>query len=160
MRFIFSLIPLYGVLAAIGVFAMGTGSFNTEHMGGGYVATTFVILLVIAVFGIIPTIVSIFEHVSQLGRLQEEKEEVENNILHCDAIKKHIEMVTNIATEIDAEILAKSNVDHPIVKAMQELTRAESDLRYARNKVAGVKSKIAARKRGPYRWVVSMYGEE
>jgi len=42
---------------------------------------------------------------------------------------------------------------------MQELSSAQKSLRSYKNDLSDVRGRIAARKTGPFGWVVTMYGE-
>lgn len=160
MKFLFSLIPLYGLLGLILVVMIGTGQFDHRFVGDGYIFITFISSLFIGLFGLVSPIVTVFTHLNDLSYIQRKIEVIKNCKTHRTAIKEHIKTVTNIASTLDAELLVKSNIDHPVVKAMDELVSAEDSLTYARNELAAYKGKIAARKRGPFKWVVNLYGEE
>jgi hypothetical protein len=110
-------------------------------------------------FGIISTFNSVFNHVGELGKLVEYKQNVMTADEFLVAAKENIKTVTDVAKDLDTAVLAKSNVDHPAVRAMDTLMSAQKSLQGAKNNVNYTQGKIAARKIGPFGWVVKMYGE-
>lgn len=157
MKFIFSLIPAYGLGgAALSIFTlMGVvPQYNHATM-----FVTVVVGIIIALFGLISTFTAVFNHVDQLGSLVEHKQDVTNAEEYLAEAKKHIKTVTDIAKELDDAVLAKSDVDHPAVKAMHALTSAQNILKTTKDTLNYTQGKIAARKAGPFSWVVTLYGE-
>ncbi len=157
MKFLFTLIPLVGLFGLYLIFGSIFGWFG--NIGDGCIIV-FIVGLVLALCGIISPFVSIFTHVDELGALVSAKLEVINAEKYLTEIKEHVKTVTDIAKDVDDSILVKSNVDHPIVKAMQQLSKAQSTLRKEQDRVARYTGKIHARKAGPFSWVVNVYGEE
>lgn len=157
MKFLFSLIPFYGIAGFAVAFSSLMGVMPMYNAGSAVIMA--IIAAVIALFGIISTFVSIFTHTEQLGKIIEHKKDVEDAEEYLEAAKEHVKTVTDIAKELDESVLAKSSVDHPAVKAMNTLTSAQSTLKNAKSYLNTIQGRIAARKVGPFGWVVSMYGE-
>jgi hypothetical protein len=160
MKFLISLIPFYGLAGAIVVISTITGLITFE--GGcdsaGMVITTIGGILV-ALFGFISTLVALFTHVDNLGDLVKYKNNVEAAEEFLKASKEHVKTVTDIANDVDDSLLVKSGIDHPIVKAMQTLTSAQHELLNSKNKLNRTLGMIAGRKKGPFGWIVKLYGD-
>ena len=99
-----------------------------------------------------------FNHLSELGYLKEREDDVVTYTDYLKEMKEHVKMITE-DTKLDDNLLAKSNVDHPIISALHTLKVAEDDVQCSKRRVNDMKSRIAARKAGPFGWVVDMYGE-
>jgi hypothetical protein len=157
MRILFSLIPIYGLAGAALAIASAMSMVPTYN----HATMTFQIVVgtIIAMFGIISTFNSVFNHVAELGKLVEHKQDVTNAEEYLTEAKEHIKTVTDIAKDLDAAVLAKSDVDHPAVRAMKELTSAQSTLKSTKDTLNHTQGQIAARKAGPFNWVVTLYGE-
>ena len=156
MKKLFSLIPLYAVLAVLYLIAMSAGMVNIPAH-----ATIFTTVLagIIGAFSGISSIISVFSHIDQLASLKRRKQELINDEEHLKEMKEHVKLITD-STDLDENLLAKSNVDHPIVSALSHLAQAERSVRDSKDRIAYTRSSIDARKTGPFKWVVDMYGEE
>lgn len=160
IRNIFSFAPYYGVLATILAVCMGVGVFPTMDVPVGITATIFIAIVLIALITIISSVASVFNHLDNLANLREYTNNVKNYEEHVEQIKESIKMITDNSKDFDADVLAKSNVDHPIVKAMRELTDAQDRLRDCKNRVGDYAARISARATGPFSWVVANYGDK
>lgn len=160
IRHIFSFAPYYGVISTVIAVCMGLGLFPTEYVGDGYKGIIFVSLVLIALITIISSVASVFAHLDNLANLRDYVGRVKNHEEHIDNIKESIKMITDNSKDFDADVLAKSNVDHPVVKAMHELTTAQDRLRDCKNSVEDYKGRISARRDGPFGWVVATYGDK
>ena len=160
IRHIFSFAPYYGVISAILVICMGLGYFPTDAVSNPVKAVVFIALVLIALITIISSVAAVFNHLDHLSEVRDYKGRIKNHEEHIEQIKESIKMITEKAGEFDAEVMAKSNVDHPIVKAMHRLTDAQDKLRDCKNTVADYKARISARESGPFGWVVKTYGAE
>lgn len=160
IRHLFSFAPYYGVISVVVAVCMGLGLFPTEDVGDGYKGIVFAALVLIALITIISSVASVFTHLDNLASLREYEGSVKNHEEHVEQIKESIKMITDNSKDFDADVLAKSNVDHPIVKAMHELTCAQDRLRDCKNRVEDYKGRISARAAGPFKWVVDTYGDK
>jgi len=157
MKFLLSLIPIYGFGGAILV--IGTLMGIVPQYSPPAAVITIVVGGIIALVGIISTFSSVFNHVEELGKLVEYRQDVTTADEFLVAAKENIKTVTDVAKDLDTAVLAKSNVDHPAVRAMDTLMSAQKSLQGAKNNVNRTQGQIAARKVGPFGWVVKMYGE-
>ena len=155
MKALFS-ITIYGILSVLLLFGMFAGliSFDTNEANGFMI----LILTLIAVFGNVSTVVSLFSHLDDIKSVIGRKEEVVSAEHSLREMKEHVKMVTEHSGELDAQVMAKSNVDHPIVPAMRLVAIAESHLEDLKNSLSRSRARIAARDAGPFSWIVSAYG--
>lgn len=156
MKFVFKLIPVYGLM---GLWLALAACFDWVPVQNEAAFGVFLVGAIIALFGLISPIVSIFSHADELGKVVQCTQDVENAKAYLEEVKEHVKTVTEVAKEVDDSLIAKSDVDHPIVKAMRELTSAQNTLREEQDQLSRYKGNIAARKAGPFSWVVTMYGE-
>lgn len=157
MKFLFKLIPLYAVLSIVGLVLLLSDVLEFGNFVSAAMAITFVIV------GLVSTIssyTSVFEHLYELGKLQKAIADLTNTEEYLREMKDHVKMITDKADKLDDNVLAKSNVDHPIVSALHILKQAQGDVGCAKNNINDYESRIAARKNGPFGWVVDMYGEK
>jgi len=157
MKKIFSLIPVYAVVSVVYFFALAFGGIQLSE---GWALSTGIISFIVALFTVISSVSSVFTHVSELGTLRQRVKEVSNAEEFLKEMKEHVKMITDSSKELDEGLLAKSNVDHPIVSALSQLNNAQRQLRDSKNQLAYVEGYISARKAGPFKWVVDMYGEK
>lgn len=159
MRLFFSLFPVYAVISVLIIIGLGSGIFPNENVDTGWKVLLGVMAVLVGLITIIGSFGSVFTHVQQLGQLQHRKQKIEHAEEHIKNVQETIKMVTDVATDIDESLIVKSNVDHPVVKAMRELTEAQDKLLRYKNDLAHIRGEIYARKHGPFGWVVKMYGE-
>jgi len=157
MKTLFRLIPLYAIASILGLAFIFMDILDFGEHGNVFM---FILFLVLGLFSTISSFTSVFSHVAELGWLQQKEADLINAEEYLTEMKEHVKMITEKAGEFDENVLAKSNVDHPIVKAMYTLQRAQDDLESAKNQVNRQKASIAARKAGPFGWVVDVYGEK
>lgn len=155
MKKLFSLIPLYAVVSWV-VWIMILVDFI--NIGEPMDVIIGSLAFIVGLFATISSFTSIFSHLSELGWLQEREADVVTFTDYLKEMKEHVKMITE-DTKIDDNLLAKSNVDHPIISALHTLRTAENDVQSSKRRVNDMKSRIAARKAGPFSWVVDMYGE-
>jgi len=67
MKALFNLIPLYGLIGAMIVLGLATGIIAPPDDGD--VATLFALGLLSGVFGLVSPLVSVFNHIFELGRV-------------------------------------------------------------------------------------------
>jgi len=175
-KFLLRLIPLYGIASLIAFILFMTGTFYYGHpmdSAGPGVVITCVVLFFISVFAIISTIVSIFSHIENLGKLRSFDLKIQNEISHADLVreeseklKKHLEGLKEGIMKLDESLLAKA-ADHPIVAAMKnvmevsdDIVAAEKSIKEMKNRKLNTQSIIESRKIGPFGWVVEVYGEK
>jgi len=155
MKKLFSFIPFYAVVSWVVFIMLLTDVIDIGHPYDGVLGG---LVFAVGAVSTISSLVSVFSHLSELGWLQEREAALVNAEEYLKEMKEHVKMITE-ETNLDDNVLAKSNVDHPIVRALHTIQRAQSDLESAKNSVTHRKSGIAARKAGPFCWVVDMYGE-
>lgn len=157
MKTLLKFIPFYAVASWVYVYGLFAGHINLEGSAAGF---TMIAAIIIGLFATISTFTSIFSHLAELGSLRSCIENVANAEEYLKEIKENIKIVTDTTKDLDDSVVAKANVEHPIVSAMREVSAAQKDLRKYKNNLASYRSDIAARKVGPFGWVVNMYGEE
>lgn len=155
MKTIFSLIPLYAVLSWIYLIMISLGMVNIPHNA---IVFTSILVFVLGAFTTISTIVSVFIHITEVQAIKVSENNLANAEEYLNEVKDHIKIITE-KTELDENVLAKSNVDHPIVSALNKLTNAQGRVETMKNYLSTAKSKIQERKNGPFKWVVDVYGE-
>lgn len=155
MKKLFNLIPLYMVVSWVAYIMILTDMIDYGHPWDGILGA---LALIVGVFSTISSFTSVFGHLSDLGSLQEREAALVNAEEYLKETKEHVKMITE-KTNLDENVLAKANVSHPIVNALEVVKRAQADLESSKNSVTHYKSLIAARKAGPFSWVVDMYGE-
>jgi arginine utilization protein RocB len=130
MKKLFSLIPLYAVVSWVVFIMILVDYIDVGHPMDGVLGG---IAVIVGLFTTISSLVSVFSHLSELGWLKEREDDVVTYTDYLKEIKEHVKMITE-DTKLDDNLLAKSNVDHPIISALHTLKNAENDVQSSKKR--------------------------
>lgn len=121
----------------------------------GFVLFGTATLLTIAI------VVSMFTHIEELGVLRKQDDKIANAEERISELEKRISSALGTSSNLDPEsLMARANDDSPVSGIVKELAEAQDELRKTKDRKAYLEAEIESRKIGPFRFIVSMYGEK